>query len=74
MNVLVSQKCEIRFNDIIDRGIVHMYSNAKIQNMADLQIYALYPYLFIFLLSLILWISVCDKKNLAFVDFCDNFY
>ena len=35
-NFFVSHTCEIRFNDIIGRRTVHMYSYAKIPNMADL--------------------------------------
>ena len=29
-NFLVLQTCEIRFHDVIDKSIVHMYSYAKI--------------------------------------------
>ena len=35
-NFLVSNKCEIRFHDLMGQSTVPMYSNAKFQNKADL--------------------------------------
>ena len=40
----------------------------KFQNMAVLHEYVLDPYFF----NLILWIDLCDKKNLTFIDRCDE--
>ena len=67
-NFLVSHTCEIRFHDVIDRT-ERMFTSwrhptQKFPNMATLVCYR--PLFFL------LWIHLCDKKNLTFVDCLDN--
>ena len=70
-NFLVSHTLEIRFHDVIGQSSVHMYSYAKILNMADLQWPNEYV-LEIYFINLISWIQLCDKKNLTFFECCDK--
>ena len=71
----VLHTCEIIFHDVIDQSTVHMYSYAKILNMADLHgqmsMFWTHIYIFFFFFQ-IRWIQLCDKKNLTCVNCCDK--
>ena len=70
-NFLVLHHCEIRFHDVIDRT-VHNYvyimtsSYAKIPRHGKMSV--LEPYFLIWFR----WTQLCDKKNLTFVNCCDE--
>ena len=70
-NLPVSHMCEVKFHDVIGKSTVHLYSYAK-HSKAWLNYMAKQVCFGPLFFNLIVWIQLCDKKNLTFVDCCDK--